>query len=107
MRLESGTAWNTSRGDLVFTGPPGHPLNQEQGRVTWQVILEEAGAEDHSLYDARHTAATLLAEEGADIQQVKEQLGHSQIATSRHYLHRTDRLAQDCAERLGGALFGR
>ena len=79
MRLESGTAWNTSRGDLVFTGPLGHPLNQEQGRVTWQVILEEAGAEDHSLYDARHTAATLLAEEGADIQQVKEQLGHSQI----------------------------
>ena len=106
-RLAAGLAWDTSWGDLVFTGPLGQPLDSKEDRAIWQEVLAEAGADGHSLYDARHTAATLLAEEGADIQQVKEQLGHAQISTtSRYYLHATDRLAKDSAARLGGALFG-
>ena len=53
------------------------------------------------------TAATLLLEEGGDLQQVKDLLGHSQISvSSRYYAHATDRLAQDSAARLGWALFG-
>jgi integrase len=105
-RLKAGSAWKSQWGELVFAGPLGAPRDAGKDRRAWKELLGSAGVDERRLYDARHTAGTLLKEQGADVHQVKEQLGHSQIAvTSRYYVHQTDRLAQDSASRLGVALF--
>jgi integrase len=107
-RLRAGTAWDEQWGDLVFCGPLGAPRDAGQDRADWRALLAAAGVETRRLYDARHTAGTLLKEAGADIHQVKEALGHSQISvSSRYYVHPKDTLAKDSAARLGGALFRR
>ena len=79
-RLRAGTAWSVLWGDLVFCGPLGTPRDAAKDRAEWRELLARAGVEGRRLYDARHTSGTLLKEAGADIHQVKEHLGHSQIS---------------------------
>ena len=55
--------------------------------------------------DARHTAATLLLEQGVDIRVVQEVLGHSTLTVTRKYAHVTSRLAKEAAERMSHALW--
>ncbi len=64
-----------------------------------------AGVRDARLHDARHTAATLLLEQGVDIRVVQEILGHSTLAMTKRYTHVTDTLARQAAERMGRALW--
>jgi integrase len=106
-RLQAHNAWQEQWGDLVFCRPDGSPLDTARDRRRWRDLLRAAGVTERRLYDARHTAGTLLLERGGDLHQVKELLGHSQISvSSQYYVHATDRLGQDTAARLGGALFG-
>ncbi|WP_425582001.1 tyrosine-type recombinase/integrase [Streptosporangium fragile] len=37
---------------------------------TWKAILKQAGVRDVRVHDARHTAATLLVEQGVNIRVV-------------------------------------
>jgi site-specific recombinase XerD len=64
-----------------------------------------AGVRDARLHDARHTAATLLLEQGVDIRVVQEILGHSTLAVTKKYTHVTSRLARDAAARMANALW--
>jgi integrase len=106
-RLRAANAWQVQWGDLVFARVTGAPRDTAVDRKAWLALLAATGVEGRRLYDARHTAGTLLLDHGADLHQVKEQLGHSQISlTSRYYVHATERLREDTATRLGGALFG-
>jgi integrase len=106
-RILAGPTRQEKWGDLVFAQPDGSPIDDGSDRRAWIELLRSANVPGRRIYDARHTAGTLLIEEGATLHQAKDQLGHSQISvTSRYYLHATDRLAQDSASRLGGALFG-
>jgi site-specific recombinase XerD len=57
------------------------------------------------LHDARHTAATLLLEQGVDIRVVQEILGHSSLAVTKRYAHVTSKLAEDAADKMGKALW--
>ncbi|WP_156870314.1 tyrosine-type recombinase/integrase, partial [Sporichthya polymorpha] len=53
----------------------------------------------------RHTAATLLLEQGVDIRVVQQILGHSTLAVTKRYTHVTDVLARQAADRMGQALW--
>jgi integrase len=59
---------------------------------------------DARLHDARHTAATLLLQQGVAPRVAMQLLGHSQI--SMHYTHVVPELAQDAASRMAQALWG-
>ncbi|MBA3741611.1 tyrosine-type recombinase/integrase [Sporichthya sp.] len=91
--------------DLVFTQPDGRHLGPEQDWRAWKDLLKVAGVRDARLHDARHTAATLLLEQGVDIRVVQEILGHSTLAMTKRYTHVTDTLARQAAERMGRALW--
>ncbi|WP_235854187.1 tyrosine-type recombinase/integrase [Nonomuraea aridisoli] len=58
------------------------------------------------MHGARHTAATLLIEQGVDISVVQEILGHSQLTTTKRYTHNTASLSTEAATRMGRAFWG-
>ncbi|MEV0801799.1 tyrosine-type recombinase/integrase [Kribbella sp. NPDC050281] len=103
-RLAAGSAWEDR--DLVFCRPDGRPIDARDDWGSWQSLLEAAGVPPARLHDARHTAATLLLEQGVDIRVVQEILGHSSLAMTKRYTHVTSRLARDAADRMGKALWG-
>jgi integrase len=54
----------------------------------WRPALSAAGIEHHvRVHDLRHAHASWLLAGGADLQVVKERLGHASIATTEKYLH--------------------
>lgn len=70
----------------------------------WKVILRQAGVRDVRVHDARHTAATLLIEQGVNIRVVQEVLGHTRVTTTERYTHVSTPLMRDAGERLASAL---
>lgn len=53
----------------------------------WYPARQAAGLSDVRVHDLRHAHASWLLAGGADLQVVKERLGHASIATTEKYLH--------------------
>lgn len=102
-RLTAGELWD--EWDLVFSRADGRPIEPRDDWEAWKKLLRTIGIRDSRLHDARHTAATLLLEQGVDIRVVQEILGHSTLAVTKRYTHVTNKLAKDAAERMGRALW--
>ena len=104
-RLAAGNVWE-DRG-FVFCQPTGRPIDRRRDWQDWKTLLKAAGVRDARLHDARHTAATLLLQQGVPARVVMDILGHSQISlTLGTYSHVIPELAQEAAERMGKALWG-
>ncbi len=91
--------------ELVFPSMRGTP--QDGVNVTQRAkrLMAAAGLPEKRFHDLRHSAASFLLAEGAELFVVKEVLGHSQISlTANTYGHMTPRLAMDAAARMGRAL---
>jgi integrase len=57
-------------------------------RMVWRPACEAAGVTDMPrFHDLRHSHASWLLAGGADLQIVKERLGHASIMTTQRYLH--------------------
>lgn len=84
---------------LVWPRGDGTPRSAEFDRRQWYEIAGEANVtvtlpdgrtRRPLLYEARHTAATLLLAGGIDETTIKAVLGHSSVLSTQSYLH-TDR----------------
>ena len=84
---------------LVWPRDDGSPRSAEFDRTKWYEIVDQAGVtvtlpdggtRRPLLYEARHTAATLLLSNGIDETTIKAVLGHSSVLSTQSYLH-TDR----------------
>lgn len=104
-RLAAGTAWKGTL-DLVFAQTNGKPIDPRADWQDWIDLLARAEVPRHRLHDARHTAATLLLEQGVDTRVVMAILGHSQISMTSRYQHVMDKMQTDAAARMGAALWG-
>ncbi|MBR7836978.1 site-specific integrase [Actinospica durhamensis] len=83
LREVAGEAWTDM--DLCFPNSLGMPLEPHDDWADWKWLCKAAGVRDARLHDARHTAATLLLEQGVDIRVVQEILGHSTLAVTKRY----------------------
>jgi integrase len=102
-REAAGESWEDW--DLCFPNSQGKPLEPRDDWGDWKWLCKAAAVRDARLHDARHTAATLLLEQGVDIRVVQEILGHSSLNVTRRYTHVTSRLAREAADRMGNALW--
>ena len=110
-RLLAGGQWQDW--GLVFASSIGTPLESSnvthrfQERIAGIFAVElKAGELTHQrFHDLRHCAASLLLGQGADMREIMEQLGHSQIAmTANTYTHLSKELKRATADRMGAAL---
>ena len=74
----------------IFVNQKGRPLTT-QG--IWYIVTRYSGIEGTNKYVSphafRHTFATQMLNNGADIRMVQEMLGHSSISTTQRYTHVT------------------
>jgi integrase len=103
-RLQAGKEWEDH--DLVFTQPNGRPIDPRDDWAEWKDLLKAAVVRDARVHDGRHTAGTLLIEQGVHVRVVQEILGHSDIRVTQRYTHVASPAAQDAAKRIGQALWG-
>ncbi|MGY1633061.1 tyrosine-type recombinase/integrase [Geodermatophilus sp. SYSU D01186] len=104
-RIAAGSEWQDN--DLVFCQENGRPLEPRGDHRAWRALLADAGVRSARLHDARHTAASMLLQQGVPARVAMEILGHSQInLTLGTYSHVVPELAEDAARRMGEALWG-
>ncbi|SDL13705.1 tyrosine-type recombinase/integrase [Nonomuraea jiangxiensis] len=100
----AGDKWTDH--DLVFTTHLGGPIERTEDWKQWKSILRQAGVRDVRVHDARHTAATLLIEQGVHIRVVQEILGHTRVTTTDRYTHVATLQMKDASNRMDQALWG-
>jgi integrase len=103
-RLHAGSAWENQ--DVLFAQHNGRPVDPRDDWEEWKTLLRASGVRDARVHDGRHTAGTLLVEQGVHVRVVQEILGHSDIRVTQRYTHVASAAAEDAASRIGSALWG-
>lgn len=97
-RLRLGPAWEDN--DLVFANEVGKPI--AAGNLlkrSFEPLLKRAGLPRMRFHDFRHSAATLLLEQGIQAKIVQEMLGHTRISTTLDlYSHVTPTMQRQAAD---------
>ncbi|MCH0570986.1 site-specific integrase [Streptomyces sp. MUM 136J] len=102
-REAAGTNWKSS--GYVFTRPDGYPIEGATLTRHFNTLLRRATLRRIRFHDLRHSAATLLLEQGVELVVIKELLGHAHIGvTATVYAHVRLRLQRDAIDLLSNAL---
>lgn len=92
--LKSYLAQRRKREDIeiqnLFVNSSGQPLNRQLIYKLVRESGEKAGLKDISPHTLRHSFATHLVQNRADIRSVQQMLGHADISTTQIYTHMTD-----------------
>ena len=80
------------RTDMVFSRLNGEPLRGFN--KAWRHACELAGIDNFHYHDLRHTFCSNLILSGSDLKDVKEMIGHHDIAMTDRYSHLTNRHKQ-------------
>ena len=79
---------NSKASNYLFLSKSGRPLRRENIWVIVKKTALKAGINEHiSPHKLRHSFATHLLENGADLRSVQEMLGHVNVSTTQIYTH--------------------
>jgi integrase/recombinase XerD len=73
----------------MFVNNNGSPLNRQAIYISITEYAEKCGLEGVSPHTLRHSFATHLVQNNADIRSVQQMLGHADISTTQIYTHIT------------------
>jgi integrase/recombinase XerD len=74
----------------LFVTHAGRPLNRQVIHKLVSEYADKCGLPDVSPHTLRHSFATHLVQNSADIRSVQQMLGHADISTTQIYTHMTD-----------------
>jgi integrase len=104
-RLFTGERWCDQ--GLMFTTTIGTPLDPANVLKHFKELLAKAELPDIRFHDLRHTAASLMLQQGVHPKVVQERLGHSTVSlTLDVYSHVVPSLQRDAADIMDAALDG-
>jgi integrase len=102
-RLGAGEAWKESR--FVFTDELGCPIVPDPLSGRFDALIAKAGVRRVRLHDGRHSAATMLLEDGTPVHIVSAMLGHSKPSiTLDVYSHAAEGGGEQAGQRLTARL---
>jgi integrase/recombinase XerD len=91
----------------LFVSPLGRPLTRQAIHGFIKKYSEACGMEGVSPHTLRHSFATHLVQNRADIRSVQQMLGHADISTTQIYTHMTDAHLRKSYERFHPRAKGR
>jgi len=98
-RISAGDRWQEY--DLLFPSTLGTPMDPSNMYKDFKDSLKKAGLPDIRFHDLRHTAATLMLQQGTHPKIVQERLGHSSISlTMDTYSHVLPSMQEEAAEKM-------
>jgi integrase/recombinase XerD len=98
--VRSHIAIKKGQEDFVFLNKRGRKLSRVMVFLIIKKLVEEAGIKKTiSPHTLRHSFATHLIENGADLRAVQEMLGHESITTTEIYTHISRKLLKDVIEK--------
>lgn len=104
-RLAAGSRWQD--GGYVFTTRVGTPLDHRNALRAFQAALAKAGLPLVGMHMLRHSAATLMLEQGEELVVVSKMLGHSTLSTTADiFAHFTESMRDEAATRMETILAG-
>jgi integrase len=97
-----GTQLDDRSDALVFTSPQGGPLRHSNLHTRiWRPAIKAFGLPvGIRIHDLRHTGARFMIHEGAHLELVRKQLGHSSVTVTQRYAHILRSQGEDLAVRL-------
>ena len=102
-RLRAGRAWED--GGWVFTDELGHPIVPDTLSGRFDTLIARARVRRVRLHDGRHSAATMLLDDGTPVHIVSAMLGHAKASiTLDVYAHAVKRGGEMAGERLTARL---
>ncbi|MDH6109784.1 integrase [Kitasatospora sp. MAP12-15] len=102
-RETAGAGWKDS--GYVFARPDGSPIEGATLTRHFTALLRRARLRRIRFHDLRHSAATLLLEQGVELVVIKELLGHAHIGvTATVYAHVRLRLQRQAIDTLSNVL---
>lgn len=101
-------AWLNGRrddSDFLFTSQKGGRLTANAVWRIFRTTADAAGIEGRSIHDLKHTRASLMIQGGANLADVRQQLGHKALSSTLLYVHSTDRQAAIAARKAEANIF--
>lgn len=103
-KLQVAELWQGGSYFYVFSDMFGKPLHPDTPSRWWRRFLARTGFKEIRFHDLRHTAATLLINQGVHAKIISERLGHSTISVTMdiygHYLEEANQHAADIFDNL-------
>jgi integrase len=90
--------------DLLFPGRNG--TKPRYIETPWQTALRRANIKDFRFHDLRHSAASYLAMNGANLMEIAEILGHKTLSMVKRYAHLSEQHTRNVVARMNAAIFG-
>jgi len=103
-RLALGRLWTADPRwvGLVFTSEVGTPLDPSHARRDFKKMCAQAGVPALSLYEMRHTVASLMVDADVPLREVADLLGHKDLEmVVKRYRHRTEGVVKSHVTVLG------